>query len=212
MNHKRLLGLVVLLLGSIGIALATYRIAYGTKNAMSDSAEAQQIQETIQLSYEIEAQTAHTFDDSLYPSVYTNDSRGGKITGTTLDLVRSVRNDYSLTAESVGFLDYKIAYNTWRKNGALQLEQVWQKARSEGRDYLTEEESKSLMDSSGRVPPQPIPASTTFTINIEFISISVEGEVAKAVFDDGAQTQEMTLVKKEGQWYIAGLKILSSHP
>ncbi len=211
MKNKRLL--LVVLIGVVGAVLvASGSWGYGVRGQIPDTPDSMQVQETIQLSYEIEAQVAHTFDDSLYPTIYVNDSRGGKITGTNLNLIQSMRNDYSLTEDSVGFLDYKVAYNAWREKGALLVEQVWAKAKSEGRDYLTEDEAKSLMDPSGRVAQPRLPPSVKFTTNLTFISISIDGEVAKAVFDDGAQTQEMLLVKIDGKWYIAGLKILSSHP
>jgi hypothetical protein len=117
----------------------------------------------------------------------------------------------------IGYLDYKIAYYTWREKGALLYDQVWAKARSEGRDYLTEEELQSLVDTSGEVEPPRIyaprlPTSIAFTPELTFTSIVIDNDLAKAVYDDSSQTREATLVKKDGKWYIAGIRILSSHP
>jgi len=217
MKNNRFLWIFVVIISIIGAMFITIDGLGKTKGQIPDTADSRQIQETIKLSYEIEAQAAHTYDVSAFPTVFINDSRGPKIDGTVLDLVRSVRNDPSLTEDSVGYLDYKLAYYAWRAKGALLYEQVWAKARSEGRDYLTEEESQSLTDTSGQVyPPRMyapgIPTTIVFTTNITFISISIDGEVAKAVFDDGSQKIEMTLVKKDGKWYIAGIRILLSHP
>jgi len=55
--------------------------------------------------------------------------------------------------------------------------------------------------------------STSLQIpEIKFISITINDDHAIATFDDGPRTNEMTLVKVDGKWLIAGNKILSLHP
>jgi hypothetical protein len=44
-----------------------------------------------------------------------------------------------------------------------------------------------------------------------FISIEVHGDQAIAVVDIGYRTDQLTLVKVAGSWYIAGCKTLVTH-
>ena len=82
MNEKRFVRLLtfVILFSITTTACVQHK---GSKLNL-DSPDAIEIQSTIRLSYGIEAQVAHTLDDSLYPAVYINDQRGGKITGSLL--------------------------------------------------------------------------------------------------------------------------------
>jgi hypothetical protein len=45
-----------------------------------------------------------------------------------------------------------------------------------------------------------------------FIAIAIDGDQSVATFDDGLRTNEMTLVKVDENWLIAGNKILALHP
>jgi hypothetical protein len=48
--------------------------------------------------------------------------------------------------------------------------------------------------------------------NIDIYSIEIEGDIAKAVVHKRAVTSEYVLVKGDGQWYIAGAKLLKFEP
>jgi hypothetical protein len=176
-------------------------------SGVPDTENARQIQDTIVKSYQIEDAAARDFDTSLFPTVFVNDPRGGELSPSTIDLVRDYNKD--ATSNYIGYLDSKLAYYSWWEQGALRLEELWAKAAQEGR-HLTREEMNSLMDSGGRLAAPrlqgPVP-----TPEIRFISISVKGDLAIATFDDGGRTIEMTLVKINGQWYIAGNKVIDVH-
>ena len=175
---------------------------------LPQSMDADLIIETIQKSYEIENSVAMTFDLFLLEKVYVNDQRGGELSSSTSEFVRSVVGDHS--PNNLGYLDYKIAYFSWWKAGALKLEDLKSRAIKENRN-LTESELKSLIDENGRVAmprSQGIQAST----ELHFISLDIVDDVATSVFDDGLRTNQMILVKLGSQWYIAGNKILSLHP
>lgn len=47
---------------------------------------------------------------------------------------------------------------------------------------------------------------------IDILSVKIDGEVAKAIVYRSGVTSEMTLVKVDGQWYIAGGKLLKFAP
>ena len=48
--------------------------------------------------------------------------------------------------------------------------------------------------------------------DIDIYSIEIEGDVARAVVHKGVVTSEYVLVKVDGQWYIAGAKLLKVTP
>jgi len=179
---------------------------------MPDTADAQQIMRTIQRAYELEAKAACTFDISEFPTVFINDPRGGALDPSTAEFVRDVLNGPSLPAP--GYLDYKVAYYQWWAEGAARWEALQARAAAEGRN-LTQDEMASLVDSKGRMAgPRgcPGPEAGGSKIDLEFLSLHINGDVASVVFDDGPRTNQMTLVKVNHQWYIAGNRILALHP
>lgn len=172
-----------------------------------DTPDSKAIQATIEKAYEIEGYAAHTFDTTEFASVFINDPRGGELSPGCLKLVQ----DYGDTASNTaGYLDYKLAYFSWWKNGALRLEELWSKVEKEGRN-LTQEEVQSLIDSSGRLAAPRNPEGLGSETEIRFKSITIIGDIATVVFDDGARLNEMTLVNVGGRWYIAGNVVLRVH-
>lgn len=170
--------------------------------------EAKLLQEAVKKSYIIEAEAARTFDLTAFPSIFVNDQRGGDLSSSTADFIRSVTGDYS--SRNFGYLDYKIAYYSWWKSGALKFEALQIKALQENRN-LTKEEIKSLGDEKGKVA-MPRSQDIRTSIGVQFVSIEVEEDKATVIFDDGLRTNQMVLVKINNQWYIAGNKFLSVHP
>jgi hypothetical protein len=166
------------------------------------------IQEVVKKSYDVEAVAARTFDLSSFPSIFVNDQRGGNLSPTTIDFIRSVSE--VVPSSYYGYLDYKIAYYSWWKLGAQKFEALQTKALQENRD-LTEDEKKSLIDAKGRVA-MPRSQEIQIPIELQFISIELKDDEAIVVFDDGLRTSQMILVKIKNQWYIAGNKFLSVHP
>jgi hypothetical protein len=212
MERKKWLGI----LGVLGIAVAV-AAAIGTPRhivpsveaalGVPDTAEAREVQTTISRAYEIEARAARTFDTSEFASVYINDPRGGALDPALVELIA----DYGgRPSDAAGFLDYKLAYYACWREGALRLEQMWDKAAREGRG-LTLEEMQSLRDRSGR-PASPRAPEEMQGTQLEFKSIAVSGDTATAVYDDGPRLNRATLVKVDGVWYIAGVQGLQMHP
>jgi hypothetical protein len=172
-----------------------------------DTPEAKEIMKTINKAYDIEAEAAYTFDLSKFFTVFINDARF-PVTPGTLETVRQLTNNPSL--ESAGWLDYKLAFYSWRKNSILHSEAVHATAKAENRD-LTDKEKKSLIDPYGRIAParEENPIRKT---SITFLSVEVNEDIATAVLDDGPATVQLTLVLLDKKWYIAAYKGLSIHP
>lgn len=171
-----------------------------------DTPEAKEIMQTIERAYDIEAEAAYTFDFSKFPNVFVNDPRY-PVAPQTLDDVKGFTHNPTLV--SAGYLDYKIAYYTWRRDATLHQETIYATAQSEGR-VLTEKERQSLVD-SGRIAPARAESSTR-KILINFISMKIDNDIALVVLDDGPRTIQLTLVFIKGQWYIADYVGLEIHP
>ncbi len=193
--------LIILLAAIVGVSRQT-TVQVNAAPGVPDTPDSRQIQATIRRAYELRALAGRTFDTTDFASVFVNDPRGGNLRPDWLELVEDVTGTSS---DTTGYLDYELAYYSWWKAGALRLEELWAKAAEEGRP-LTLEEVQSLKDRSGRTAAPRAPEGVR--IQIDFKSIVVEGDVATAVFDDGPRLNEMTLVKIDGKWYIAGNKIL----
>ncbi len=163
--------------------------------------------QTIEKVYDIEAEAAHTFDLSKFPTVFINDPRFPVSRGT-LKTIRELTHNPTL--ESAGWLDYKLAYYSWISSATLHSESVRNKAKAENR-ALTEEERKSLIDADGRIAPARV-EDPIRQQKLKFMSVSINAEIAKVIVNDGPTTIELTLVLVDEQWYVAGLKSIAFHP
>jgi len=175
--------------------------------SLPDSPEAKEVMKTIDKAYDIEAEAAHTFDLSKFSTVFINDPRFPVSPGT-LETVRELTNNPSL--ESVGLLDYKMAYNSWARDAILHSEALHAKAKAENRS-LSGEERKSLVDSYGRMAPARVEGPIKKP-SLTFFSVEISDDIATAVLDDGPMTVQLTLVLVDKKWYIAAYKGLAVHP
>ncbi len=203
-----LIALLIIIILGFSISLAAAKVNASPSSIISasipDTKEAKEIMKTIESAYDIEAEAANKFDISKFPTVFINDSRFN-VDPYTLDVVRQLTNQPEL--ESAGWLDYKVAYYSWRIDTTLHAEAVKEKAKAENRQ-LTEEEKKSLTDAWGRTAPGRA-LSSTRKIPLTFISLDVKDDIAIVKLNDGTYTAELTLVLIENKWYIAAFKGIS---
>lgn len=170
------------------------------------------IVQTIKKSFEVELNAAITFDMTEFPTVFINDPRFPVGEGT-LQFIRDVTQNSSL--ENAGYLDYKLAYYTWRREGALRLEAIQKKMQEEGRSKITEEEA-SLLIVAGR-PAAPrlrleYVDKATLEFSVKDLGIDFENGTATVVVDRGSSVSKMFLIKANEHWYIAGIEILGVYP
>jgi hypothetical protein len=196
--------IAVALLGLLGFTQRSLKQSL----AIPNSKDEKEVIKTVEKAYDIESEAGYTFDLSKLSTVFTNDQRF-PLGPSTLQTVRELTNNPDL--ESAGYLDYKTAYYTWRRDSILQSDAVYEKAKAENRD-LTDEEKKALIDSHGRIAPSRGQAPENNKLTLIFLSVEINDDVALVVVDDGPSTAELTLVLVDGNWYIAGIKGISSHP
>ena len=195
----------ILVLGMLGFSSSSPGITQPESTyIIPDSPEAKEIMKTIEKAYDIEAEAAYTFDIKKFPTVFINDPRFPVSPGT-LETIKELTNNPSL--ESAGWLDYKVAFYSWRIEATLHAEKVKEKAKQENR-ALSDEERDSLMDSNGRSAPARSPGPTR-NRSLTFMSIDVNEDIAIVILDDGTYKAELTLVFVDGIWYIAGFKGIS---
>ena len=196
---------ILLVIGPLGFSATSLiikrsQLTYNIPN----TPEAKEIMKTIEKAYDIEVEAAYTFDIKKFPTVFINDPRFPVSPGT-LEIIKDLTDNPSL--ESAGWLDYKVAFYSWRIKATLHAERVKEKAKQENR-ALSEEERDSLIDSNGRSAPARAQGPTR-TTSLTFMSIDVNEDVAIVILDDGTYKAELTLVFVDGSWYIARFKGIS---
>lgn len=174
------------------------------QSAILNTREAKEIMRTIEKAYDIEAEATYSFNFEKFSDVFVNDPRF-PLDPYTLEAVRELSNNSTL--ESAGWLDYKIALYSWRRDATLHAEAIYEKAKKEKRE-LTNDEKRSLVDSNGRSAPARS-RSPKRNIQIIFISMQINDDIAIVVIDDGPYVAELTLVLLDGKWYIASFKGIS---
>jgi hypothetical protein len=261
----------LLLITIAGGALVWTRSAQGL--VVSNSDEVQAIKETIFRARRLRIDAEYNFDTNKFASVYINDPRGGEIPAEALDLIREIRQDPTIRADTVGILDYeKVAIENLKRSYENYIAVLRTKEAS---GTLTEEERLILKGETNDSPtlqpddegaaaiatqtceqflakttlqlpqagleaayPEPKPESQRVAcptstpkpeiwvhhrgsnpltlpaeaLDININSIEIDGEVAKAVVQEGPVTSEYVLVKADGQWYIAGARLLKFDP
>lgn len=100
-------------IATILIILIWPRAVQGVEFATSQEAKA--IESAILRSRRIDAEAAYTFDSINFSSIYINDSRGGETPPAALRLIQEARQDFTIRANQVGYLDYMQAVIDWRK-------------------------------------------------------------------------------------------------
>lgn len=167
-----------------------------------DSAEVAAIEQVIEHSYTVLGYASKTFDLSEFPTVFANDSAVP---------FNKEQADYLSRVEAIyktGWLDYKIAFFEDWKWGAEGLEQLEARAKSESRG-VTAEELRSIVGTG--MHPAPRSQRPVRNVNIRIESLTIDGERAEVVYDNGAQTKLVALLKTENGWRIVGERILDVH-
>ena len=167
-----------------------------SKVNMPDTPETRKIINQIEAAFDIEA--GCSFDYSIFPSVYINDSRY-PVDSEKLEFVRMVTEDPSL--ESAGYLDYKLAYHPWWLEGKGQWEEIYNRAKAENREVSEEERQTFLASKWGTYPGGS--CFTKRSWQIRYVSILVEDNIATVVLGLGSRAKELTLVLIDGRWLIA---------
>jgi hypothetical protein len=171
-----------------------------------DTPETRAIIDTIEKARVVEYEAVYDFYLTDLPTVFINDPRFN-MSPATLEVVRELTNNLSLS--SAGLLDYKMAFDTWRRDSILHRESLMATARAENRD-LTDEERASLIDKYGRIAPAREPILSSNEMPLDFESINIQEDVAVADVSIDVNEIEWTLVFVNNQWYLAKEKILSS--
>jgi hypothetical protein len=200
--------LIILVFGILGFSKPSTEFShFVTVEKISDTPETKEVIQAVERSYDTEAEAAYTFDITKFSDLFINDPRF-PVSAGTLETVRELTNNPSL--ESAGYLDYKLAFYSWRINATIHAEKVKEKAKKEDR-ALTDEERKSLIDNNGRIAPARS-QSPTRSLPLNILSVKINNDIATVVLDDGPWTLEMYLALVDKKWYVAGVKGLAFHP
>ena len=118
----------------------------------------------------------------------------------------------SKAAQNAGFLAFLQAKHVQLQQGAKLLRAAVGKARTENR-ALTATEMQELVKRNHGMPladlqdlNAPIPTPT-----LQYAWMQIEGDRATVRYDSGVADEEATLVKQDGHWYIASIKVIWAH-
>jgi hypothetical protein len=208
-KRKRLL-LTITVLGGLIVFLIVLGIPAEKSVAapgVPDTPETRQIQDTMNQAYKLMASAAQTFDVSTFSTVFV-DTPDYELSAQQREAVSKIMGPKAV--ENAGYLTAMQAYYISWGNGAVQLEETLKNAAREQRAITADELKQIAKANGGRVPAldrqEPVQEP-----NLEFESITIRGNRATVRYDDGAALQEAILIKKEGHWFIAGIKPIWVH-
>ncbi len=166
-----------------------------------ETPEVKEIMRRVEVAYDIEAEASYSFDLSKFPTIFISDSRFS-VNPDVLEFVRMATDNPLL--ERTGYLDYKIAYYTWWKDGVSLSDEIRARAEAENRNITEEELNTFLATKWANVPGHVVDPIRHF--KIKFISVNIDNDVATVVTQIDLKITEMYLVRREEQWYVAGDK------
>jgi len=194
------------------------------------------IQKTLRTYADIKLEAYFTFDDSRLIEVLANDPRGGLVDEHLLKAVQWMKDDPNLKLEDIGYLDANRSIYYFERT----VNQIYEDAVSQGKIAtptpisLTPVPTPIEIRKSGPNPDDPrslpeiqelieatggsigvrtarsIPEGKS-PIGFTLLSVSVNGDLAKAKVDWDWGLADVVLVKKEGHWYIIGESITQWH-
>jgi hypothetical protein len=173
----------------------------------ADPSDIAAIKAVVERSYDVTGRAARNFDLSEFPTVFANDSAVPLGKDEVAYLTRNSTLSIS-AAQTVGLLNYKLAfYGNW-KDAAESFERLEAQAKAEGRS-ITAEELNSI-SSSGQHPVAR-GSDPMYKTNVKFEKVTVDGTRAEVISDDGAVTYLLALSKTKDGWRIVGERVLDVH-
>ena len=166
-----------------------------------NTVEVQEIIQTVETAYDIEAEAAYDFNTERISSVFVNDLRF-EVNPDKLEFIRAFT--YNSSLERAGYLDYKTAYYNWWNDSTLRFEALKEKAQAENRE-IAQDEINSLIDSKWGMAPARA-KSPNREIILQFISVNLDGDLATIYLHTGYQVVIISLVQVDGKWYVAGVE------
>lgn len=219
-HRLALLGLAVVLsiVGAVFLRITEGKDAVDRARAASvpDTDEARRIQDTILEAYQLYDVARRTSDLTRFPSVFVNDP--------DVPLNRNQREQLRKWLGEVpngaGYLTYVTTCYKNTLQADKSFREAMDKAKAEGRDslrpedYLTSEELEQIRRSNKPIPTPPsAPPNSLPSIeeaanqrkqNFRFMSMEIDDKKAIVIFETGATRNKATLVRRDGEWYIAG--------
>lgn len=207
---KRTIVLLSTIIATVVILGATFSALKSTQAkaapGVPDTPEAKQVMTVLERAYQIIGIASQTFDVSEFSSVFV-DAPDYKLTTQQAEAVAGVLG--KAAAKNTGYLTAMQAQYISLGQGASLLKAALAQAKAENRELTAQEFQEIIRANHGQIPSMgsPVTAKTVLT----YESMEINGGQAVVRYDDGAATQEATLVKVNGRWLISGITPLWVH-
>jgi len=203
--YKKLL-LVVFAVSSI-VLFSLISVSQSKALGVPDTPDAREILAVMDRAYILLRSPVELIDASSYAEVMVNTS-DYRPSQENLEFISTILG----VTQEAGYLSFIQAKHTHLQQGARLLRNALGKAKTENRALTNEEMQEIVQQNHGMLPaslqdlnvPIPIP-------NIQYEWIQIEGAKATVRYDPGQAVEEAILVKQEGRWYIASIKVIWAH-
>ncbi len=190
-------------------------------NVPANPAEIEAVKDAIKRADKIQMDAEwNGFDYHLFPTVYVDDPAvppSDRQRHFVQQVIEAQGDKVKTQLKGDGWLTVMIAGQLNLKKGDENWARVLAKAKAAGRDgsQLTPEEQRSIDEgviNGAGSPPDPQATRPPYTTPpYDFKQITIDGNQADVVFDDGIVLAHTFLVKTTEGWKIAGTIVLQSH-
>ncbi len=206
----KMLSKLLLLVGIVCMGIIVF-LVFGQRSKATnipDTPETREIMATMQRAYEVLTIAHDTEDVNKLSEVFIDDPDFLRAIGPErqTQLQTYIREILGSTAsENFGYLTAMKNKITHRLQGEKLLKAALEKAKSENRELTPMEWQKLAEQNHGERPSLPNLEFANNKRQFLYKSLEIDGDTARAVYDEGVVTRRAILKRINGCWFVAGI-------
>ena len=176
--------------------------------SMADTPKTREIMATLERAYELLDTPADVLDvDELDEVFIDHPDYLNQISVEEQAQLKSQISEFmkGKSAASVGYLTSMKSKRIFQKQGIEQLRVAQEKAKAEHRVLTQAELDELTKQNHGLQPSLPDPSAQNYKRTLQYFSIEINGDKARATYDEGVTGRTALLVRMDGRWYVAGI-------
>lgn len=113
-----------------------------------------------------------------------------------------------LGAEAAQTFGYRTSMKSKRiadRNRIIEVRAMMDRAKAENRELTQEELNEIAKNNHGTIPALSDLSAPPFVRKLEYFSLKIDGDTARAIYDEGVTGRTAILKQIDGKWYVAGI-------
>jgi len=212
--HRQIIGFALLFivvqytcLGNQHV-IAAYSFVQNRESRTADIPEAHEIIATIERAYALLDTPVELLDFDEFDAVFIDHPDYLKEISAQRRTALHEQITEQLGAEAAQTFGYRTSMKSKRiadKNRIIQVRSAMERAKAENRELTQAELDEIAKQNQGTIPALSDLSAPPFVRKLEYFSLKIDGDTARAVYDEGVTGLTAILKRIDGKWYVAGI-------